>query len=117
MIKLKEGLNSFYIENDIQTNVNIDSYNIIITNEFKNNDKDFSLNSTYVNERYMKFDLELVNDSQEDLPNKKIFLTTGLNKIFISFNNEIIYTNILFVEYDEDNKFIYDNEEDKTFVY
>ena len=117
MIKLKTGTNSFYIENDIQTTTLVDTYNILISNEFKNNNKDFNLDSVFVNDRYLKFDLELVSDSLEDLPNKKIYLTSGLNKIMIYYNTELIYTNILFVEYVEKDTFIYDNEEDNTFVY
>jgi len=117
MIKLETGTNSFYIENDIQTTTLIDPYNILISNEFKNNNKDFNLDSVFVNDRYIKFDLELVSDNNEDLPNKKIYLTPGLNKIMVYHNLELIYTNILFVEYTDEDKLIYDNTEDDTFVY
>ncbi len=121
MVKLESGSNSFYIEND-QNIETVDSYIIQITSEFNNNDKEIELESADVNARYIQFDLELVIDSEEDLSTGKVHLTPGLHKIKIyedNTSNELLYTNILFVEYSEEeiSTFKYINDNGSTFVY
>jgi hypothetical protein len=119
MVKLLTGLNSFFIANDKES-IAVESYAIEIESAFQDNHKEFELDSVDVNPRYIKFNLELVVDGAEDLNNGKVYLTTGLHKINIytsDTSNELLYTNILLVEYTESGEFKYLTEDDNTFVY
>lgn len=117
MIKIIQNqINKIVIPNNHFTGVT--EYNFTITNNMSMVETEFTLTADTINDRFIAFDVDVVDKiSLEDLP-EKIYMARGLNDIQI--NND--YTDILFVAFKEDENFAYDKNDysattESVFVY
>jgi hypothetical protein len=114
-----------YAKQDTTSKIVIDNnhttattYSFEIVNDLSERSVNFIHSATTVNDRYIEFNLDVVEKvSDQELP-YKIALERGMNSIVINSD----YTDILFVDFDEQDVLKYDKQEHSattktTYVY
>ena len=116
MIYINNGNNNITIDNDHYTGLT-SAYTFTITNDIVQQPTVFDLVPTKECERYIKFDLNVVDDIRnQNLTGGTVYIENGMNTINITNSGLTIYNDILFKEFDEKNDYKYVPENNK-FVY